>query len=91
MRIDEGELHRLADSVVRALVKQGFVRLRVSEKQVAERIVRLLLDNLRAEQAIERDAEQLAEKLGRKVLEMDRHKIINGIKVRLAKERGFTL
>jgi hypothetical protein len=91
MRINDNELHRLADFVVRGLVKQGFVHLKVGEKEVSERIVRLLLDNLRAEEEIEREAEQLADKLGRQVLEMDRHKIVNGIKARLAKERGFTL
>jgi hypothetical protein len=91
MRINDGELHRLADFVVRALVKQGLVHLKVGEKQVVERVVRVLLDNLRAEEEIEREAEQLADKLGRQVLEMDRHKIVNGIKARLAKERGFTL
>ena len=52
---------------------------------------RIILDNLRAEEALEEDAERLAQKLASKSLGMDQRKIVEGIKQRLAKERGFTL
>ena len=91
MRVNEGALVRLADNVVQALVKSGFVKPKVGEKQLVDRIVRLLLDDLRAEDELEREAERIAEKLGRQALGMDQRKIIDGIKARLAKERGFTL
>ncbi len=91
MRINDAALARLAENVVRALVKPGFVKAKVGEKQLVDRIVRLLLDNLRAEEALEREAEQMAHKLGRQALGMDQRKIIDGIKARLAKERGFAL
>jgi hypothetical protein len=91
MRINEAEVARLADTVVRALLKQGFVKPKVDEKQIIGRITRLIVDNLRAEEALELEAEQLAQKLGRQAIGMDLRKIVDGIKVRLAKERGFTL
>lgn len=91
MRINDSEINRLADAVVRSLIKQGFIRAKVDDKQLVARINRLILDNLRAEEALEQEAEQLAHKLGRQALGMDQHKIVEGIKVRLAKERGFTL
>jgi hypothetical protein len=91
MRINDGEVHRVADFVVRHLAKQGFVHLKVPEKQLAERISRLLIDDLHEEEALEQEAEKVAEKLGRQALGMDRHKLIEGIKARLAKERGFAL
>jgi hypothetical protein len=91
MRINEAEISRLADGVVRALLKQGRVKTKVDEKQLIARISRIILDNLRAEEALELEAERLAEKLGRQSLGMDQRKIIDGIKARLAKERGFTL
>jgi len=91
MRIHETEITGLADVVVRALLKQGFIRPKVDEKQIVARISRLILENLRAEEALELEAEQLAQKLGRQALGMDQRKIIEGIKARLAKERGFTL
>jgi hypothetical protein len=91
MRISEAEVNRLADLVVRALRKQGFVKPKVDDKEIAARIARLLRDNLHAEEEIEREAEQVADKLGRQALGMDRFKIVEGIKARIAKERGFTL
>lgn len=91
MHIPEAAIQRLADEVVRALVPSGFITPKVAEKQIAERIARLLLDDLRAEQALEDDAERAAVKLGRQALGMDQRKLIEGIKVRLAKERGFIL
>jgi hypothetical protein len=91
MRISEPEVTRLADTVIRGLLKQGFIKAKVDEKQLIARISRLILDNLRAEEALELEAEQLAQKLGRQAMGMDQRKIIEGIKARLAKERGFTL
>lgn len=91
MRISEVEVTRLADGVVGALIRQGFIKAKVDERQLVARISRLILDNLRAEEALEEEAEQLAAKLGRQALGMDQRKIVEGIKARLAKERGFTL
>lgn len=91
MRIIESEISRLADVVVRSLLKQGFIKAKVDEKKLIARISRLILDNLRAEEAIEMEAERLAEKLSRQAQGMDQRKIIEGLKARLAKERGFTL
>jgi len=91
MRIIESEITRLAEVVVRSLLKQGFIKAKVEEKQLTARVSRLILDNLRAEEALELEAEQVAQKLGRQALGMDQRKIIEGIKARLAKERGFTL
>ncbi len=91
MRINEAEVSHLAEVVVGALLKQGYVRPKASEKAIVERIAKLILDNLKTEEALEAEAEQMAEKLGRQALGMDHRKIVEGIKARLAKERGFTL
>ena len=91
MRISEVEVTRLAQEVVGALIRKEFIKAKVDERQLVARINRLILDDLRAEEALEMEAEQLAAKLGRQALGMDQRKIVEGIKVRLAKERGFTL
>ncbi len=91
MRIPEAAINRLADQVVRAIAAPGFVVPKVPEKQLVERVARLLIENLRAEQELEEEAERAATKLGRQALGMDQRKLIEGIKVRLAKERGFIL
>lgn len=91
MHIPEAAINRLADEVVQALVPTGFIKPKVPVKQLVERIARLLIDDLRAEQALEDEAERTATKLGRQALGMDQRKLIEGIKARLAKERGFIL
>jgi hypothetical protein len=91
MRIQEGAVHRLADNVVRAVLKSGFLKATADEKQLVARIAKLLLDNLRTEEEIEHEAEALAAKLGRQAMGMDQRKLVEGLKARLAKERGFAL
>lgn len=91
MRISEAEITRLSEAVVRAVVGGGFVIPKVDEREIIARVSRLLLDNLRAEEALELEAEEMARKLGRQALGMDQRKIVEGIKARIAKERGFTL
>ena len=91
MRVNESELLRLADTVVSALLKQGFVKPKVDQKQLIARVGRLLIENLRAEEALEAEAEAVAQKLGRQADGMDLRKLVDGIKARLARERGFTL
>jgi hypothetical protein len=91
VRIFEGEIQRMAASVVSALLKQGFVHPTVGEKELRDRIAAILLENLKVEEALEREAEELADKHSRQSVGMDHRKIVAGIKARLAKERGFVL
>ena len=64
---------------------------RRSQKQLTARVGRLLIENLRAEELLEAEAEAVAQKLGRQADGMDLRRLVDGIKARLAKERGFTL
>jgi hypothetical protein len=91
MRISEGFVGRLADLTVSALLIQGYVHPKVPKSQLIERVSRLLLQNLQAEQALEDEAEELAARHSRNMVGMDQRKVMQGIKTRLAKERGFTL
>ena len=91
VRVQSGEIRDLAEAVVHALLKQGYVHPTVSDKRLVDRITELLLENLRSEEALEKEAEQFAEKHARQMVGMDRYKVVQGIKARLAKERGFTL
>jgi hypothetical protein len=91
MRCSDAELRRLAEDVVRAVLKQGLVHPKVAEAKLAERIHRLLLDNMKEEADLEAEAERLAQQHTRQMAGMDQRKVIDGIKARLAKERGFSL
>jgi hypothetical protein len=91
MRISEGRVVHLAELITSALSKLECVRLSAKEKDVATRIARVILESFKAEEAIEQEAERLAQKHARETAGMDQRKIVEGIKARLAKERGFPL
>lgn len=91
MRVSEDQIRRLAAAVIAALGRCGFVQLKAAEPALVERVTRLLVENLQTEQALEEEAERLAQRLGRQALGMDQRKIVQGIKERLAKEKGFQL
>jgi hypothetical protein len=91
MRVREGELQSLAAAIVHALLQQGFVHPKRDAAVLQKRIVALIAHNLEEEQALEDEAERLAASHARQMVGMDQHRIIQGIKERLAGERGFTL
>ncbi len=84
-------MHALATAVVDALLKQGFVHPKTDQAVLVHRTVELIAHNLDEEQALEAEAERLAESHARQMVGMDQRKIIQGIKERLARERGFSL
>jgi hypothetical protein len=89
--INEERIEVLVKAIVKALGKQGFVHAKVPERDLVARIHRIFIDNLLEEQALEEEAEKMADKLARHTSGMDQRRIVLGIKQRLAKERGFTL
>ncbi len=91
MRLREGELQSLAAAVVDGLRKQGFVNFKKDPALARARIVELIARNLQEEQALEEEAERLAESHARQMAGMDHRRVIQGIKERLARERDFAL
>ena len=91
MRVSEARVIHLAEDIAGALSKLECVRMTGKEQTVSNRIARVILDSFKAEDEIEREAERLAQKHARETAGMDQRKIIEGIKARLAKERGFAL
>lgn len=91
MRVNTAELNRLAGQITAALLRQEQVRVKVSRAELAAKIEALLVDNIRAEEALESEAEKLALRHSREMIGMDQRMVIEGIKARLAKERGFVL
>jgi flagellar motor switch protein FliG len=67
------------------------VRLRAEKKTVVEKLVAAFLENFRQEEELEKEAERLAEEHIQKAPGVDRHKVVQLIKQRLAEERRFVL
>ena len=91
VRINEERFGRLARSIMKALHAQGYVKPKVPDSQLVERITRVFVDNMVEEQRIEEEAERLLNRLGRQAQGMDQRKILLGLKERIAKEKGFSL
>jgi hypothetical protein len=65
--------------------------LRADKKGVADKVAAALLDNFRQEEQLEKEAERLAEEHLRSAPGLDRHRVVQLIKQRLAEERRFVL
>ena len=91
VRLREPEMRRIATAVLDRLEKAGLVRLTGGRADLELRIVGTLRANVRAEEEIEAEAVRFTEAHSRDLVNMDRHKVIQLVKERIAKERGFTL
>jgi hypothetical protein len=91
MPLPEGKVHALSAALVDALLKQGFVRPMADPAVLQRRIIEVLAENLEQDRQLEEEAERLAQAHARQMVGMDQRKIIQGIKERLARERGFAL
>ncbi len=91
MKLRDGEMQRIATTVLARLEKTGMLRIVANRAALEQRIVAALRANIRAEEEIEAEAVRFAESHSRELVGMDRHKILQMVKERIAKERGFTL
>jgi hypothetical protein len=91
MKLRDGEMQRIATSVLARLEKAGGLRIVSNRAALEQRIVATLRANIRAEEEIEAEAARFAESHSRELVGMDRHKVLQLVKERIAKERGFTL
>jgi hypothetical protein len=91
MRYSESLCRHAAQALVEALNEKGLVRLRVEQARIAEKLFAALIENFRQEESLEKEAERMAEEHLKKAPGVDRHKVTQMIKQRLAEERRFTL
>jgi hypothetical protein len=92
MKLREPEMRRIAAATIARLEKAAFLRVQNADRSAAElRIVDALRANIRAEEEIEAEAERFAQSHSREMVGMDRYKMLQLVKTRIAKERGFTL
>ena len=91
MRHAESLCHHAAATLVSSLSEKDLVRLRTSKQAAIEKVTTALLENFRQEDALEQEAERLAESHLQTAQGLDRHKVIQLIKQRLAEERRFVL
>jgi hypothetical protein len=91
MRLRDGEMTRIAASILNRLEKANLLRITSNRTAIEQRIVTAIRGNLRAEEEIEAAAVKFADAHSREMVGMDRHKVLQLVKERIAKEKGFTL
>jgi hypothetical protein len=91
MKLREPEMRRLAASILARLEKAGVMRVTGTRDALEQRIIGAFKANIRAEEEIDAEAARFAESHSRELVGMDRHKVLQLVKERIAKERGFTL
>jgi hypothetical protein len=91
VKLREPEMRRIASTIVTRLEKAGMMRLTGTRDALEQRIVAAFKANIRAEEEIEAAAATFADSHSRELVGMDRHRVLQLVKERLAKERGFTL
>ncbi len=93
MKHSDASCRHVAELLIASLCEKNLVRLPQEKRAAAvTKVVAALIDNFRQEEEIEQEAERLAEEHLRKApLGMDRHRVVQGIKQRLAEERRFSL
>ena len=91
MKLREPEMRRLAANILARLEKAGVMRVTGTRDALEQRIIAAFKANIRAEEEIEAEAARFAESHSRELVGMDRHKVLQLVKERIAKEKGFTL
>ncbi|MBI5236666.1 MAG: DUF507 family protein [Deltaproteobacteria bacterium] len=93
MRLHKEQVEKLSRTIVETLKAKDLVVLKTDERKVLERIEAAILDDLRAEDALDREVEQMLQGHSGAIdtQKIDYRKMFSMIKNRLAKERGLVL
>ncbi len=85
------QVHRLANRIVEAILRQGYVKPKKDPAVLKDRVADLLQKNFEEEEALEDEAERIARSRVRQMVGVDQAKMVQLIKRKLAEERGFPL
>ncbi len=94
MRLKEEQIAKLADRIVADLETGNQITLKVARQQAVKSVAEAIRTDLKAEEDLEREAEQLLERTLRTAGDLegiDRHKMLKMIKTKLAKDRKLVL
>lgn len=94
MRLKEEQIAKLADRIVADLAADKQISLKVDRQQAVKCVAEVIKADLKAEEDLEKEAEQLLERTLRAAGDMegiDRHKMLKMIKTKLAKDRKLVL
>lgn len=85
------DLHRAASRLVASLVDQQLLAPRETPAELEKRVYEALRKNFQQEAEIDREAERILAENRSQTVGMDQRKLLQKIKEKLARERGFIL
>lgn len=95
MRLTREQVEKIATAVVAGLKDKGLITFKSGEHAVIEKIHHVVLENLRAEDDLDREVEEIlkthVEKGAVNAGKVDYRRIFNMVKAKLAKERGVVI
>jgi hypothetical protein len=93
MRLTNENIEKVSDIIVQGLIEKKLIRLKAQRDKVKARVKKVITDELKKEEALDREVNALIEKnkglIGKESL--DHTKMFNMIKKKLAKEKGVVL
>jgi hypothetical protein len=85
------DLEALAAAIADDLVLKPGSPAKGSTQAAAAIVAEVIRENLRLEEEIEREAQKALAALGSSAAGMDQHKLLSGLRERIAKKKGFVL
>jgi hypothetical protein len=91
MGLRENELRRAAAAVVRVLREQDLIENAEKPEALEQRVYEAFQKNMRQEAELDAEAERMLKGLARQAVGMDQRKLLQKLKEKLAKDKGFVL
>jgi len=94
VRLKKEQIERLSDIIFSDLETAQLISLKTDKKQILETIRGVIINNMKSEEDLEKEAERILDQTLRATgggTEIDRHKMLRMIKEKLAKERNIVL
>ena len=93
MRLSKESIEKVSDLIVSALIEKKLITLKDQRGKLKARIIKVINDDLKKEEALDREVNALIEK-NKGVLgdeSIDHNMMFNMVKKKLAKEKGVVL
>lgn len=91
MKLTKEQIEKLSALVIEKLKGKDLVVFKAAEPKVLERVNEIILANLRAEDSLDKEVEEILKSHSVEGQKIDYRKMFNMVKGKLARERGIIL
>ncbi len=91
MKLTKEQIEKVSASIIERLKGKDLVVFKAAEPKVLERVNEIILANLRAEESLDKEVEDILKSHSVEGQKIDYRKMFNMVKGKLARERGIIL